>query len=366
MKKLRVVHWGTGQVGREALRAVLTHPQLELVGHFVFNNEKLGKDSGELCGLDAAGITTTNDLDDLLAKNADCLTYFGDGTRPEWQRAGCEVAARFLERGTNVVTSALLPLLYEPVAPADLLAIVKPACEIGQSSLYVGGIDPGYGTTGLALGTLSLATEVRKVWVREIADYSHFPYIDALARIFGFGQPMSFCTEDFDTSWVQRWWKGTVAALADAIGVTIEEYRTFFEPVSHTEDIDTGWIKIPAGTVAGARYGIEGIVGGQPVIIFEHITRMRPDVAPQWMTPSGMAGQTIRHQYRCDVEGRPNLSCAIDMNVTSDGADDAIVASAGPLVNAIPWVCAAAPGLINPLDLPNKSTRNFQPSIDKI
>jgi 2,4-diaminopentanoate dehydrogenase len=75
MKKLRIVHWGTGQVGREALRGVLTHPQLELVGHYVVTPEKLGKDSGPLCGLAPCGITTTNDIEYLLGLNADCFAY---------------------------------------------------------------------------------------------------------------------------------------------------------------------------------------------------------------------------------------------------------------------------------------------------
>ena len=59
---LRVVHWGTGNTGRLALRGVLQHPELELVGLYVHNPDKVGRDAGELIGLDAAGVVATSDV----------------------------------------------------------------------------------------------------------------------------------------------------------------------------------------------------------------------------------------------------------------------------------------------------------------
>ena len=51
---LRVVTWGTGNVGRYAVRAVVNHPELELVGHIVSSADKAGRDVAELAALDAA------------------------------------------------------------------------------------------------------------------------------------------------------------------------------------------------------------------------------------------------------------------------------------------------------------------------
>lgn len=357
MERLRVVHWGTGQVGKEALRGILRHPGLELVGQFAHSKEKVGRDSGELAGIGPVGIAATDDIDALLALDPDCFSYFGDGTTPQSVQAGCAVAARFLERGTNVVSPSLLALSFVRTAPADLLTPIADACAKGGSSLFISGADPGFGTTGLALGALSVVSELEQVCVREIADYSHYPYVDALVNLFGFSQPMGFAASGFNDGWVRDWWTGTVAILAEAIGVTIEEYRTFFDPASHPVDIDTGWLKIPAGTIAACRYGIEGLVNGRPVVIFEHITRMHPDAAPQWMDATPVSGSVPRHQYRCDIKGRPNLSVALDMNATADGVDDGLVISAMHLVNAIPAVCAARPGILSPLDLPAYTTR---------
>lgn len=62
----RVMHCGTGNIGAAALRAILQHPDLELVGHFVSTPHKAGRDSGELVELEPAGVTATNEWADIL------------------------------------------------------------------------------------------------------------------------------------------------------------------------------------------------------------------------------------------------------------------------------------------------------------
>ncbi|MGH8986068.1 MAG: hypothetical protein ACRDY6_19655 [Acidimicrobiia bacterium] len=57
----RVVQWSTGNVGLPALRAIIEHPDLELVGLLVYSKEKAGRDAGELAGTDPVGVTATTD-----------------------------------------------------------------------------------------------------------------------------------------------------------------------------------------------------------------------------------------------------------------------------------------------------------------
>ena len=71
----RVIQWSTGNVGRHALRCIERHPELELVGLWVHSPEKAGKDAGELAGLAPNGVVATNDVDALLALDADCVCY---------------------------------------------------------------------------------------------------------------------------------------------------------------------------------------------------------------------------------------------------------------------------------------------------
>ena len=47
----RVIQWATGSVGKESLRAILIHPQLELVGVLVYSAQKRGVNIGKINGL---------------------------------------------------------------------------------------------------------------------------------------------------------------------------------------------------------------------------------------------------------------------------------------------------------------------------
>src|SRR5207248_11521736 len=97
MTSYRVVQWATGNIGTRSLRAVLEHPDLELVGVYVHSPDKVGRDAGELCGAESTGVAATNDIEDVLALEADCVLYM-----PQ-QCDFCEVCC-LLDSGANVVT----------------------------------------------------------------------------------------------------------------------------------------------------------------------------------------------------------------------------------------------------------------------
>ena len=94
---IRVIQWATGGVGRAAVAGVIAHPDLELVGCWVHNADKVGGDVGELCGVGPLGIEATDDIDELLGLDADCVIYSPFMADPR-------VVRRILTSGTNVVT----------------------------------------------------------------------------------------------------------------------------------------------------------------------------------------------------------------------------------------------------------------------
>ena len=99
---IRVVHIGTGNVGRLALSELVANPAFELTGLVVSADEKVGRDAGELAGLDVVtGITATKDLDAALATNPDCAVYcaMGDNRMPQAMADVYKIAAA----GINVV-----------------------------------------------------------------------------------------------------------------------------------------------------------------------------------------------------------------------------------------------------------------------
>ena len=93
---IRVAHIGTGNVGRLALSELIANPAFELTGLVVSTDDKVGKDAGELAGLDVTtGITATKDLDAVLAAEPECAVYcaMGDNRMPQAMADVYKIAA---------------------------------------------------------------------------------------------------------------------------------------------------------------------------------------------------------------------------------------------------------------------------------
>src|SRR5215470_10400642 len=130
---IRVVQWTTGNVGKQSVIAIARNPGLELVGCYAWSRDKVGRDVGELCGLDSLGVRATHDVDALLALRPDCVVY-----NPMWP--SIDELVRILAAGVNVVTTAAF--INGRRLGADRQRLVA-ACERGSSSLFGTGISPG-------------------------------------------------------------------------------------------------------------------------------------------------------------------------------------------------------------------------------
>src|SRR5712691_11147224 len=109
--RYRVIQWATGNTGQRALREVIRHPALQLVGVLVYDPAKDGVDAGELCGEGPTGIAATTDRAAVLGLSADCVLYMPRATGAGRTRAGLSVAellddvVALVESGTNIVTT---------------------------------------------------------------------------------------------------------------------------------------------------------------------------------------------------------------------------------------------------------------------
>ena len=74
-KKYRVIQWATGTVGSAALKYFIENPVIDLVGVYVTNPEKVGKDAGDLVGLPKTGVLATGDVSEIMAMDADCVLF---------------------------------------------------------------------------------------------------------------------------------------------------------------------------------------------------------------------------------------------------------------------------------------------------
>src|ERR1700722_19509867 len=148
--KHRVVVWATGGIGSIAIRTISNRPDLELVGVWVHSEEKVGKDAGELAHGDPIGLAATNDAEELMALEPDCVVYAAAG--PERDALAIPDYVMLLEAGCNVVTTSTTRLVnphaYEPAEWRDQLVA---AAKQGQVSLYASGIEPGFAADYLPL-----------------------------------------------------------------------------------------------------------------------------------------------------------------------------------------------------------------------
>ena len=160
--KYRVAEWATGNVGRYALRAIINHPELELVGVIVSNPEKNGVDAAKLCGLDrSTGILATTDVARVLALKPDCICYTA-GAETRLFEAVADMA-RVLEAGINVVSCSVVMLVWPECPIAELVDPLRTACEKGRTSFLTSGIDPGFANDIMPLMFTALS-EYWTIW----------------------------------------------------------------------------------------------------------------------------------------------------------------------------------------------------------
>jgi 4-hydroxy-tetrahydrodipicolinate reductase len=338
----RVIQWATGTVGIHAAPAIAAHPKLELAGLWVHSDTKAGRDAGELCGGPPLGVTATQDADALLALDADCICY----TASSDIRPGGVVddLCRMLAAGKNVVNTSFVPLLYPAAAGDGVLERLEAACQAGGTSFYTSGIDPGFGNAGAAIHALALCKEVRSVRMQEIVNYATWDNPFTMFEIMGFGKADPAQSLLLSPGSTALAWGPVLHLVAAALGTQIDEVRERHEVLLADADVEIASGTVAAGTISGMRFEIVGVVDGEERFVVEHVTRLRDGDAPAWPQGAG---------YRIQITGEPHVDMTV--SVSSDIGDHnhaGCLATAMHVVNAIPSVVEASPGVKSILDLP--------------
>jgi hypothetical protein len=343
---LRVVQWSTGNVGRHAIAGIAARPDLTLAGVWVSTPDKAGRDAGELAGIAPLGVAATTDADALLALKPDCVVY----TAMADDRITEALAdlARILRAGVNVVSSSPVFLQYpDGVLPDELVDPIRRAAADGGASLWVNGIDPGFANDWLPLVLTSVCERIDEVRCLEILDYSTYDNAKVLFDIMGFGRPLDDVPMLLMPGVLSLAWGSVVRQLAAGLGVELDGVEETSTRLPAPEAFDIAPGRIEAGTAAALRFEVRGMRNGRPVCVLEHVTRLRGDLGPDWPQPAGQGG------YRVEVTGEPNYTLDLRLVATNGDHNTAgLKATAMRLVNAVPAVVAAKPGLLTALDLP--------------
>jgi 2,4-diaminopentanoate dehydrogenase len=341
-RALRVIQWATGNVGAHAVAAVHDHPDLELVGAFAYDDTKVGRDVGEICGIGEIGVTTTNDVDKITALDADCVLYMPAG---EWNPAGAlEDVCRLLASGKNVVSTAVTAWIYPQSAGGDVADRLEAACQAGKSSFHATGIQPGWAAEVLPLTMSGLFRRIDSLLVQEVMDYTTYAVPFVLFDVMGFGKYPDEAVPMADPAIGASPFKAPLMLVAAGLGATIEDYLWEREVCITSEPIDVKAGRIEAGTVAAQRFSLTAVIEGRRALTVEHITRLGADQAPHW--PRGRG-------WKVTVEGLPSMVLEARIAVhDEDDTDQGCLGTAMHAVHAIAPVCAATPGVRTFLDLP--------------
>jgi 4-hydroxy-tetrahydrodipicolinate reductase len=249
-----------------------------------------------------------------------------------------------LASGKNVVNTSYVPLLFPAAAGEGVLEQLEAACQAGGTSFYTSGIDPGFGNAGLAIHALALCKEVRTVRMAEIVNYATWDNPFTMFEIMGFGKPDTSQSLLLAPGSTTLAWGPVLHLVASAIGLQLDDVQETHEILLADEDIEIASGTVAKGTISGMRFEIIGLIGGEERIVVEHVTRLRDEDAPGWPQGSG---------YRIDIQGEPHVH--LELGLSSDRGDHnhaGCLATAMHVVNAIPHVVQATPGVKTLLDLP--------------
>ncbi|ORA10277.1 NAD(P)H-dependent amine dehydrogenase family protein [Mycobacterium arosiense] len=355
---LKVGVWGPGSMGVIALRGVIDHPELQLVDLVVHSDAKAGRDAGELCGIAPVGVRATQDPAALLAGDADAVVYAaGANLRP--LEAVADMVS-ILRAGKNVVSCSVVPLVFPDAVDAAFTDPLREAALEGGVSFFTTGIDSGFANDVLPLVLTGVSRVIESVRVTEMFNYATYPDRSAVYEILGFGQQPDYPAFAAQPGIFAFGWGPVLHQLAAGLGVKIDNIEESNERVPAAESFDTPTGHIAAGTIAAMRSTLTGYVDGKPTFVLDHVTRMRDDIAPDWPQPHicippkdlGYGQASGRGLYRVEIEGSPSMRCEFEMAEDADHDLGARIAGSSRMVNAIPAVCAAPPGLLSALDLP--------------
>lgn len=332
MEPIKVIQWYTGDIAQHQIRLVDANPSMELVGAFVYHDEKVGLDAGEIAGIGPVGVCATNDLERALALEADCVLY-----NPPTERY--DEIVPILASGKNLVS------IMGGWHPHGLRVFpdIEAACERGGSSLFGTGLNPGLSYELALLGS-SICSEVESVYIKTCERQSTLSPV--FLEMFGFGKTEEELAGDAGGAYSM--FKNLLQItdlISEELGLSHDghDFTHVFEPA--TQEYDEK-VLIREGTMAGLIVKASTTHAGAPVATIE----LRFLLGTDYVSPEFLADAPATGWIEVDVRGTPGSR--INHQIYADEKTTKTRSTGTKAVNAIPFVCEAEPGVLSPLDLP--------------
>jgi 2,4-diaminopentanoate dehydrogenase len=326
MHKLRIVSYGLGPIGLRAASLVLERESLELVGAIDTADDKVGRDIAELLALaEPTGIRVERDARAALERlQPDALIHCTSSFLPAVKEQLLE-AARL---GIDVVSSTeemLVPDLQHP----ELARELDQAARAGGATLVGTGINPGFAMDFMAVVASAVCRRVERVQCVRVVDAGtrRLP----LQRKVGAGMSVEEFTERArGGGFGHIGMRESIALVSRGLGLQVDAIEQTLAPVVSERAHTTPFLTVAAGQVAGIRNLGAGKRGGETVVELDL---------------SMYVGAPDPHD-EVILEGEPRVHLRFEGGLPGD------LATAAILVNTLPGVVEASPGLKTVLDLP--------------
>ncbi|WP_327400360.1 dihydrodipicolinate reductase [Streptomyces sp. NBC_01288] len=334
----RVVQWAAGRMGTKAIRAVVDHPDLELVGLYVHSEEKKGKDAGVLAGIAPLGIPAVRDVEDVVSLEPDCVLYMQEGFE-------LDDVTRLLSSGINIITTRN-EFFYGPAMDPAIRERVEDACARGGASIHATGSSPGFSTTTMPLTLVHAMRRLDELTIDEYADIPASVGPEMITQVMGFGTPVG--QDEMDPRLLRGTTVGfeqSLTALADAIGLPLEGFDVRGEFARATEPVTlSDGSVIEKGTMAAQRITVAGLRDGRPFLTFRSHWFCTQHLDKDW----NIGGEGWLFTAKGDAPMRARVSFG---RTDEEYSQHLAGYTAHPAVNSVPNVVEAEPGIRTVFDL---------------
>jgi len=295
----RVIQWATGSMGKTCLRGIIDHPDLELVGLYVYNPKKVGVDAGDIAHKPVTGVIATNQIEDILQLDADVVIHAPQLNAP--YSSHNEDICRLLASGKNVISIN------------------------GHSYPQHWGKDymqPFFITDKIATVATSICLEIEHIQSTEIIDCRVMQNPNYVFDMLGFGSPFEELNPN-DLEWepaeiLNGMYAEVVAHLAQRLGYKLDRVESDHVMYPATKD--------------------NGISGGKRIIT----------QSIHWVMENAHLDNPEYDTWSVTIKGLPSIDIRVDLGVPADHPYKTTPKQygvTGSLINAIPGLVEAAPGI---------------------
>jgi 4-hydroxy-tetrahydrodipicolinate reductase len=324
--RIRVLQFGLGPIGQACVRTLVEKAGVELVGALDIDPAKVGRDVGEVAGLkNKIGIVARSDAQEALNELKPQVVVH---TTSSFLK-GMEDQLQMCLRAGAAIVSSTEELFYPYERDSSFCERIDATAREHGVAVVGTGVNPGFAMDVLPLCLTSMCVRVKKMRITRVVDAGkrRLP----LQKKVGAGISRA--------EFRQRLAQGTFGhiglresalAVMATLGWKLDDMTETIKPVMATKTFKTRFLTVKAGSVAGLHQKIRCTSSGKEVLALE--LKM-------------YAGAKDAYDG-VEIDGNPPLSMRIDGGIFGD------TATIAALVNAIPKIKNAKPGLRTMMELP--------------